>query len=143
MTPLARSLAYLRRQGWVVDITERRLPFCNTTRDYLGIIDAIGVRPGQVAGFQVTSRTNAAARRRKALESPLLPRWLESGALFFIVSTAKQGAKGQRKLWKVFVEQLTLADVERHQQDAAPGIDAAEASAGPMTGEPASCPDAS
>jgi hypothetical protein len=110
-SPLARSLPWLRRQGWTVDVVERRLPFCRVTKDAFGIIDAIGVRTGEVAGFQVTSRSNLAARRKKALAAPGLRPWLGSGARFFLVAWAKAGPRGKRKVWQPVVQELTLADL--------------------------------
>ena len=41
MTPTARTLALLRTLGYTAEVTERRLPRCFITRDFLGWVDII------------------------------------------------------------------------------------------------------
>jgi len=68
-SPLARSMEHLREQGFVVDVTERRIPYSGITKDFLGCIDALGLHPdGRVVAVQATSGDNAAARVRKITE---------------------------------------------------------------------------
>ena len=65
MTPTARSLAYLRKDGWRAHVVEQRLPHSNITRDLFGFIDILAIRNGEVLAVQTTSATNVASRLRK------------------------------------------------------------------------------
>jgi hypothetical protein len=68
-SPLSRSLEHLRAQGFLIDVTERRIPYSGITRDFLGCVDAVGLHPdGRVVAVQATSGDNVAARVRKITE---------------------------------------------------------------------------
>jgi hypothetical protein len=75
MTPTARSLAYLRAEGWHAEVVEMtiRAPGRTFKRDLWGFVDIIAIREADVLAVQTTSATNVAARVRKITESPLLP----------------------------------------------------------------------
>lgn len=64
LSPTQRSLTYLREQGWVADVVERWKGPRNRS-DFLGVIDIVGVRPGQTVGVQTTTTGNSAARVHK------------------------------------------------------------------------------
>jgi hypothetical protein len=82
------------------------------TRDFIGIIDFIYVRPGiGVLGVQATSGANLAARRTKAIAEPRLRVWLETGCRFELWTFAKRGERGKRKLWQLRREEITVADL--------------------------------
>mgnify|MGYP001603140526 CR=1 FL=1 len=104
MTPTARSLAYLRKQGYLVDIYERwKGP---VRKDLFGIFDliAIGhyvVKQG-IVGIQVTTGSNHAARRAKLLATASLQSWKLAGGGALILSW-RQG-KGKR--WEPRLEWL-------------------------------------
>jgi hypothetical protein len=65
MTPTARSLAYLRKEGWRAHVVEQRLPHSNITRDLFGFIDILAIRDGEVLAVQTTSASNVASRLTK------------------------------------------------------------------------------
>jgi hypothetical protein len=112
MTPTARTLQRLRRLGYVADVVERRLPRCHITRDFLGIIDVLAVKPGEpVLGVQCTSSSNAAARLAKALAVPALRTFLTAGCAFEVWGWSMRGPRGGRKLWDVARRPVALADL--------------------------------
>jgi hypothetical protein len=45
------------------------------------------------------------------LEQEALQDWLKAGGRFEVVSWAKRGARGKRKVWTVRREELTIADL--------------------------------
>jgi hypothetical protein len=115
-SPTSRSLQLLRQRGYpLVERVEQRLPRCFITRDFAGCIDLLACRPGEITGVQVTSRSNIAARRAKALGCPGLGAWLQAGGRFVLHGWAKVGARGQRKTWQCAEQELTLADVVLHR----------------------------
>jgi hypothetical protein len=109
MSPTARSLSYLREQGYVCDVVERKIPGTFITHDFLGIFDILAVHPAQqgVLGVQTTSATNQASRRTKVQESGHLSTWLAAGNRAHIHGWAKRGVRGARKLWSVTVWEVT------------------------------------
>jgi hypothetical protein len=111
MTPTARTLAKCRKRGWLVQNVEQtiRIPGGRTfKRDLFGVIDLVCVTLSGILGVQVTSGTNHAARRTKALAEPQLRLWLEAGGRFAIWSWSKRGAAGKRKAWTLREEAITL-----------------------------------
>ncbi len=105
MTPTARSLGYLREQGYICDVVERRIPGTFITKDFLGMFDILAVHPGTagVLGVQTTSADNAASRRTKVQESGHLSTWIAAGNRAIVHGWAKKGKRGERKLWQVNV----------------------------------------
>jgi hypothetical protein len=111
MTPTARALRWLRDNGYRAEVVEKRLPHCFVTRDAFGIIDIIGLRPGELAAFQVTSGANHASRKVKAIGNDGTRAWLEAGGRFYLLSFSKTGPHGKRKLWTARLERLAIEDV--------------------------------
>jgi hypothetical protein len=110
-SPTARCLEDLRKLGYVAEKVEQRLPNTFITRDYINVGDILAFRPGSgILLVQVTSGSNHAARRKKAMDEPLLRQWLEAGGRFEVWSYDLQGAKNQRKLWTQRREELSLKD---------------------------------
>lgn len=69
VTPMARSMTYLRDEGWTVGVVEQRIPHTNITRDLLGFIDLLAIRGGETMAVQVTSGSNVSARVHKIAEA--------------------------------------------------------------------------
>lgn len=61
-SPTARSLAYLRANGYLAEVVEHRVPRINILRDLFGFIDILAIREGEILAVQATSRSNVAAR---------------------------------------------------------------------------------
>jgi hypothetical protein len=106
-SPTARTLKLLRELGFEADVVERRV-FRAVTKDFLGVVDVIGVKAGESPlGIQTTSASNAAARLTKARSAPRLRAWLAAGCRFEVWSWGKRGAR-----WEVRRVELCGADLE-------------------------------
>jgi len=107
-SPTARTLARLRRLGYVADVVERWLAPVQRRKDYLGCIDIIAAKSGEpVLALQATSLSNVSARVKKARAAPGLTVWLATGhASFQVWGWAKQGDR-----WGVKVVELRAADL--------------------------------
>lgn len=115
-SPTSRTLQELKQLGFTAGVVEQTVRGKGIVfkRDYLNCIDIIAVREGiGILGIQATSNNggNHAARKAKALATPALRNWLESGGRFEIWSWAKQGARGERKTWQKRREEIRLDDL--------------------------------
>jgi hypothetical protein len=114
-SPTARTLAYLRRQGFTAGVVERFIAGVGERgqgirRDFLGCIDLIAVKPGcPILGVQATSVGNLAARLKKARGVRELRAWLDAGAAFQVWGWAKSRGRWAAKI--VEVPAGDLADV--------------------------------
>jgi hypothetical protein len=73
MSPNARSCSMLTEEGWLADVTERRITsFC--TRDLFNVFDLLAVKDGITLAVQATTASNASSRRKKLLASDALPK---------------------------------------------------------------------
>jgi hypothetical protein len=107
MTPTARTLNILRRDGYTAGVVERWLPRCNIRVDLFGCIDLLAIRPGEpVLAIQATSGSNHAARVAKSKAEPRLQTWLAAGGRFEIWSWSKRGERGKRKTWALRREEI-------------------------------------
>ena len=118
MTPTARTLKMLRKQGYECGVVERYNSFTKQRHDLYGCIDLIAVGNGRIIGVQACAGASHAARRSKALAEPRLKTWLESGGQFAVISWAKRGGRGERKLWTARVEYVTRGDIENSETKA-------------------------
>ena len=120
MTPQQRSREWLTKAGYLVGTVEQwtrfpsKVPPFKTVqirKDLFGFADVIAVRPGAVFLLQVTSGANASARVEKLLNdrevAPNVLKCLQAGIRIAVHSWAKQGARGERKLWKIRVQEIT------------------------------------
>lgn len=138
MSPTERSLAECRKRGWVAQVVERWNPHAHIRQDMFGCIDivacvpqrrcqpdALGLcmncerlvelyctpcreRPGHVLGIQATSGDNHAARVAKIKAEPRMKAWCEAGGRVEVWSWSKRGARGERKVWTLRVEEVVL-----------------------------------
>jgi len=65
--------------GWMVERTEHYNAFAQRSKDLLGFIDAIALRPGCILGVQATAASCHSKRVNKILNSPKAKIWLEAG----------------------------------------------------------------
>lgn len=107
ISPTARTLQRLRKDGYTAEVVEKTIPRCFIKKDFIGCIDLIAFRKGEIIGIQATSGSNHAARRTKSLGIPELKLWMEAGGLFEVWSWSKP--KDSRK-WVLRSERLTPAD---------------------------------
>lgn len=113
-SPTARSLEYLRRQGYIAGVVERFIQAIHQRIDLFGCIDIVVVRPPikGVLGVQATTADNEAARASKAASLPALRTWLEAGNVFEVHGWALKGARGKRKTWALNIIPIFLQDGE-------------------------------
>lgn len=90
-SPTARTMALLRKEGCEVAIVERKIPHCFISKDLFGMFDLLAIHPSLKGclGIQCTSAANHAARVKKLLASPILPRWLQAGNGAEVISWRK------------------------------------------------------
>jgi len=65
MSPTARSLAYLREQGYLAAVVERWNPHARIRQDLYGCIDVIAIRDGETLAVQACSRGDVSKRIAK------------------------------------------------------------------------------
>lgn len=78
MTPTQRSLAYLRDEGYLVEVVEKWNSFTRTRKDLWGWADLLAIRRGEVLAVQVTSE-GVANRVKKVTDSETIGRVREAG----------------------------------------------------------------
>jgi hypothetical protein len=108
MTPSARSLQLLRREGYLAGVVERWLPYVQRRADLFGFADllAFHVRDQTFLLVQTTTLTNVAARLTKARARPELAAWLQAGGRFEVHGWHKRGGKWAAKRIAVNAEDL-------------------------------------
>lgn len=72
-SPTRRSLEHLRKQGYLVAITERWNAFAKIRQDLFGIVDVLAVREGETLAVQCTSGDNVSKRVDKIAKSDAAP----------------------------------------------------------------------
>lgn len=74
-SPTARSLEYLRKLGYIADVTERWIPKLNVRKDLFGFIDIVAINDTEVLAVQATSGDggNVSARVTKIAEHDNYP----------------------------------------------------------------------
>jgi hypothetical protein len=122
-SPTARTLDYLRSRGATAQVVEHmiRIPPRNGQpgrvfkRDLFGFIDIVALEPGSegVLGVQTTDASNLGHRLEKIREEPRARLWISHGNRIAIVTWAKRGARGQRKLWTPKITPVTLETLDQ------------------------------
>jgi len=103
--PVARSLAWYRKQGWYAYSVSRWVPQAKRTIDFAGFADIIAYSPalGTIVACQATTTANQAARVTKILALESAGSWIKAGGHIQVHGWAKKGLKGKRKLWQLTV----------------------------------------
>ena len=122
MSPTARALAQLRKDGWLPAVVEKWNPGARVRQDLFGFIDIVALKradsggPGiGLIGIQVTTTAHMADRLRKMTTPPVstsLKLWLLCGLDAYIWGYAKTGPRGKRKTWTLTRRVVTLGDLE-------------------------------
>jgi hypothetical protein len=106
MSPTQRSLAHLKALGYAAKVVEHWNPWAKIRQDLFGV-DLLALKPGEpVLAVQCTTGSHHAARRVKLEDGGFVDLWKGSFASLEIWSWAKQGPRGQRKVWTVRREAL-------------------------------------
>ena len=125
MSPTQRTLAELKRRGWICQVVEKWNPHARIRQDLFGCIDIIAIVEGTLTtavdveagsitvepfscllGIQATSGANHASRREKMLSEPRAHSWMKAGGRLAIWSWAKKGPRGKRKTWQLREEAI-------------------------------------
>ncbi len=120
---LHRSKKQLEKEGWTVGIVEKWQSFFGRKKgqgppgvrvDLFNLWDLVAVKAGEtgVLGIQCTMGGGDASKHLKAmLANPILRIWLNSGNPGIIMSWAKRGERGKRKLWTYKITQLNHDEI--------------------------------
>ena len=103
MTDLrSRSRDWLKADGWHVETVERWCSFTKRRRDLFGFIDLLAIRPDEVLGVQVTSKSHRSDHVRKIAEHENTPKVREAGIGIHLHLWEKRGGR-----WELTVEDLS------------------------------------
>ena len=104
-SPTARSLDYLRKQGYTCQVVEKFNSFTKQRIDLFEVIDVVAVKSTEhgVLGVQATSRNNIISRYQKCLDEPRMGVWLDAGNRLQVHGWGIMGKKGKRKKYEVRV----------------------------------------
>ena len=76
-SPTKRTLDYLRKAGWLAEVTERWNPHARIRRDLFGFCDVLAIKGNEVMAIQATSQSNVTARIKKILSLPSAKLWAD------------------------------------------------------------------
>lgn len=98
---MQKSLAEMRKRGYVCEITEHFNFYTKRKKDLFGMFDFVALHPDipGMLGVQTTSRGNMNARIKKLQANPILALWCRAGLDAVVHGWSKKGLKGKRKLW--------------------------------------------
>jgi hypothetical protein len=118
MTPTARSLLLLRREGYIAAPVERWLPHVHCRRDLFGFADVLAFHPRDRLFLlvQATTAAHVADRLAKARARPALALWLRAGGAFEVHGWAKRGDRWHVKRVGISPEDLAgvILESPRH-----------------------------
>ena len=111
MSPTARSLELLREMNYTAQVVEYYNNFSKKRVDLFHCIDIVAAHPELgILGVQATTGAHHSTRFKKACRSPIRA-WLKGNGHVQIWSWSKKGKQGERKVWCVRVQQVTLEDL--------------------------------
>lgn len=90
MSPTSRSLAKLRKEGWLAGTVERYNPYSRRRHDLYDLFDLVAVRENEVLFVQTTSASNVNARIKKIANHPDTPFIRKCGALLHVHGWGKR-----------------------------------------------------
>lgn len=106
-SPTQRTLKYYRELGFSAWIVEKWNMHARIRQDMFGFIDIVAIHPEcGIVGVQATSGSNHSARVEKIKANEYFPLWCASGGRVEVVSWAKRGPRGKRKVWTVRREEV-------------------------------------
>ncbi len=104
----AKSLKWLRDQGYTAECVSYWHPFARIRKDLFHFGDILCFAPGSpgtVEIIQVTSRSNVSTRFRKIQESRIAKDWIRTG---YLISVHGWDKKDNR--WRMLVHRVLLPD---------------------------------
>ena len=97
MTPTQRSLAEMRKRGYLCEVVEDWNGFTRRRHDLWGCIDILCLRGSETVAVQTTSRANMSARVKKIAEAEATPYMREAGWTI-LVHGWRRGSNGRWEL---------------------------------------------
>jgi hypothetical protein len=127
MSPTARSLKKLRKEGWTASVVEKWIPQVKRRRDCFGF-DVLACKPidphcrpserrepngpwiplDGIVGVQATSAANHSSRKAKLLKNAEAANWVAAGGRLEVWSWRKSSRT--RPQWICRTEALTMKD---------------------------------
>lgn len=105
MTPTARTLAWLRKEGYTAAVVEKWNCHTRIRQDLFGFADVLAFRQGEWLLVQATSGSNTSSRVAKITANDTAKVWIDSGGRILVVgwrelvAYRKDGTKAARKRW--------------------------------------------
>jgi hypothetical protein len=123
LTPTARTLALLRREGFIVAPVERWLPAVNRRSDVWGFGDVLAANPAArtVLIVQATTADHVAGRLAKARTRPELAAWLRAGGAFEVHGWCLRAGRWHVRRVVVRAEDLAAVEVQALPRRRRPG----------------------
>jgi hypothetical protein len=108
MSPTKRTLDRLTELGFCSQVVERWNPYAKRRIDLFNFTDIVAIHADAGVYFiQACAGASHAARRTKILTEPKATIAAKAGIRIEVWSWAKQGARGERKVWTLRREDLT------------------------------------
>ena len=129
LTPTARTLDWLREQGYRAGIVERWNPHGGVRIDLFGCLDVVAVNDTTTVGVQATSAGHVSDRvtkiRGEARDGALA--WLMSPHReLWVVGWRKYAKPEDGRWWRPVVREVTLEDLGGEDEEATQGTADAE-----------------
>ena len=116
-SPTARTLEWLRKEGFDADVSEKWNHITKQRRDLFNCLDIVALHPEKgIIGIQATSASNMSARLHKIQDETQTKAraWLKAGGKFWIVGWSqkvvrrKTKDKPSRRQWMPTLDVVTL-----------------------------------
>ena len=106
MTPTQRTLAELRKRGYLAEVVEKWNPYgrdgFGSRKDLFGFIEVLALRDDETLAVQTTSASNVSARVKKIADADALSAVRKAG-WYVVVHGWRKNAKGRWVLREVDV----------------------------------------
>lgn len=99
-SPTQRSLAEMRKRGYLAGVVEKWIPQVKRRSDLFGFIDILCVSESEVVAVQSTSRSNVASRVKKITEHENVAAVRKAGIRILVHGWGKN-SKGRWELREV------------------------------------------
>ena len=94
-SPTQRSLALLRKRGYVAEVVEKWIPQVKRRKDLFGIGDVLAIREGEVLLVQATSDSNVSSRVNKIGDAEQTGAVRKAGIRIHVHGWRKRGSRWQ------------------------------------------------
>lgn len=111
MSPTQRTIAALKKAGYITAITEHWNMYARIRQDMFGFCDILALAPHSalpphIFAVQCTSGSNHSARVNKIIAEPRALAWIIAGGRIQVWSWKKMGLRGKAKHWTPRIEEI-------------------------------------